>query len=73
MTLTTVSFKALKHVKMNVQQAATSVINDASYTRGNNSHVGTIKYLNKIDSFSYLKLWRLLDTKYLKLSMNYFL
>jgi len=56
MTLTTVSFKALKHVKMNVQQAATSVINDASYTRGNNSHVGTIKYLNKIDSFSYLKL-----------------
>ena len=29
---------------------------DASDTRGNNSHVDTIKYLNKKDSFLYLKL-----------------
>jgi len=56
MTLSTISFKVLKHVKMNVQQGATSVINDASYTRGNNSHVDTLKYLNKKDSFLYLKL-----------------
>jgi hypothetical protein len=51
MTLTTDSFKVLKHVKMDVQQGATNVINDASYTRGNNSNVDTIQCLNKKESF----------------------